>query len=88
MQLRVVNKICTAFLAVDPVAVYKIAKSNKNNKLKEQAKDAIKTDLIAMGYGKKNFGSFSKEEQKKILKYLQCLEGGLLDFLERIKKPD
>lgn len=88
MNLKVTNKICNVFIFTDPVRAYKIAKSIRNIRLKQKAKERIKANLMDMGYGKKEFANFSSEEQEKILKYLQCLEEGLLDFLEQIKKPD
>ncbi len=88
MEKGLIKKIYNVLIATDPVRAYKLAKNIRDNKLKEKAKIAVKTKLINMGYGRKNFESFSPEEQEKILKYLQCLEEGLLDFLEKIKKPD
>ncbi len=88
MQLQFIDKAFNIILDFDPIIAYKIAKNIKNNKLKEKSKTAIKANLIKMKYGSRNFVSFSSEDQKIILKSLQCLEEGLLDFLDEIKKPD
>ncbi len=72
----------------NPVKLYKIAKKEENEEEKEKAKKAIKTTLTNMGYGGRNISTFSLKEQKLIMELLQCIEEGLLDFLEQIKKPD
>ncbi len=87
MQLNV-KRICNVLLYTDPIKLYKIAKKTNNEEEKEKAKKIIKTNLINMGYGKRNLSTFSLKEQKLIMEYLQCIEEGILDFLEQIKKPD
>ncbi len=51
--------------------------------------EKIQEKLERMGYGKRNIGSFSKSEQKKIMKYLQALEGDyLLRYLKMIREGE
>ncbi len=82
------EKIGKILLNIDPVKAYDIAKKTKNNEIKKKAKEIIKNNLTTMRYGEREFSDFSEEDQKKILRYLSCLEGELLDFLKKIKEPE